>query len=294
MRLRQVMDAALIECNKVKAPSMLLEDFIYLFNKAIQQYVNLVYNRAEYNQQSSDDLNFLQTVCVLENPIIDNSQFGDVIWRFKLPNDYLHLLNCKAEITSINSNKKKCNMPNYKPKEIVQCSRLTADLDAGITNNYYMKPSNKRPYYYIVNRNNNKDNSSLNNTDIVPSNLSMDSAIVNGSYSINNTEDHRTDMTIKENYDRTAHQSPVFIEIHAGNSEVNKIQVAYVKAPMYVSMTQDQVMSIEDTTQVLEFPDYICYEIINLFVRLALENAADPRLQTNIGVNQSIAIPGSK
>lgn len=38
----------------------------------------------------------------------------------------------------------------------------------------------------------------------------------------------------------------------------------------------------------MEFPDYICYEIINEFVKLLLENASDPRLQTNIPINQTI------
>ena len=56
MTVREAYEYALIECNKLKAPSMLLEDFVYLFNKAIQQDVNGVYNRCEYNQQSSDDL----------------------------------------------------------------------------------------------------------------------------------------------------------------------------------------------------------------------------------------------
>lgn len=62
---------------------------------------------------------------------------------------------------------------------------------------------------------------------------------------------------------------------------------------MYVSMTQDQVLDAIDNTQVLEFPDYICYEIINICVRLLLENASDPRLQTNIPINQTIAVPGN-
>ena len=61
MTERDLYDAALIEINKLEAPSMLLEDYNYFINKAIQQYINLVYNRAEYNQQSSDDLSFLQT-----------------------------------------------------------------------------------------------------------------------------------------------------------------------------------------------------------------------------------------
>ena len=66
MTIRQAYEFALIECNKLKAPSILLEDYIYLFNKAIQQYVNSIYNRYDYNQQSSDDLGFLQTTVVLK------------------------------------------------------------------------------------------------------------------------------------------------------------------------------------------------------------------------------------
>lgn len=66
MTIRQAYEYILVECNKVKAPQVLLEDFIYLFNKAIQQYINSVYNRSEYNQQSSDDLGFLQTTSVIK------------------------------------------------------------------------------------------------------------------------------------------------------------------------------------------------------------------------------------
>lgn len=100
----------------------------------------------------------------------------------------------------------------------------------------------------------------------------------------------------KENGDRTAHQSTVNIEIHSGKSDwkLDKIFITYIKAPMYVSMTEDEVLRPIDETQNLEFPDYICYEIINLLVKLVMENSSDPRLQTNMPVNQTIAVPGSK
>jgi hypothetical protein len=44
-----------------------------------------------------------------------------------------------------------------------------------------------------------------------------------------------------------------------------------------------------DTSQVLEFPDYVCFEIVNEFVKLLMENASDPRLQSNLAINQTIA-----
>lgn len=80
MTLRNAYEFALIESNKLKAPSILLEDFIYLFNKAIQQYVNSVYNRIEYNQQSSDDISFLQTISIIDTKDIKpRYEFNDTI-----------------------------------------------------------------------------------------------------------------------------------------------------------------------------------------------------------------------
>ena len=44
----------------------------------------------------------------------------------------------------------------------------------------------------------------------------------------------------------------------------------------------------------LEFPDYVCQEITNELIKLLMENGSDPRLQTNIPVNQSIANPAQE
>ncbi len=56
MTARELYEYALIEVNKLEAPSLLLEDYNYFINKAVQQYINLVYNRYDVNQQSTDDL----------------------------------------------------------------------------------------------------------------------------------------------------------------------------------------------------------------------------------------------
>ena len=40
MTIRDAFENCLIELNKVQAPTLLIGDFIYFFNKAIQQYVN--------------------------------------------------------------------------------------------------------------------------------------------------------------------------------------------------------------------------------------------------------------
>ena len=292
MTIRQMYEYALIELNKVKAPSLLIEDYVYLLNKAIQQYINLVYNRAEYNQQSSDDLAFLQTVLNIKvdsSPRIVNNE---KIWTLELPSDYIHMLNCIATFTGSNDKSEKwCSNKEGKSNTVSSlCRRLTADIYPDVLRNYYLKPSYKNPYWYIINTNN--SSKSITNED-------MDSDIMDGTnYKTTNMlsiSEYRNNF-LKDNGDRTAHQSTVNIEIHsdASNWELDNIYITYIKAPMYVSITEDEVLAIEDSSQNLEFPDYICYEIINVFVKLVMENASDPRLQTNMPINQTIAIPGSK
>ncbi len=67
-----------------------------------------------------------------------------------------------------------------------------------------------------------------------------------------------------------------------------------MKTPQFIRLTQDQVDRVIDTSQVLEFPDYVCQEIVNELVKLLMENASDPRIQTNIPINQTIANPAQQ
>ena len=63
---------------------------------------------------------------------------------------------------------------------------------------------------------------------------------------------------------------------------INKIDISEKR---YFLTDED----LENETEVpMEFPEYVCYEIVNEFVKLLLENASDPRLQTNIPINQTI------
>lgn len=72
------------------------------------------------------------------------------------------------------------------------------------------------------------------------------------------------------------------------------IQIDYIKAPQYIRLTQEQVDLTEDTSQIMEFPDYICQEIINGLTENIMENASDPRLQSHIPISQSIANPAQQ
>lgn len=216
---------------------------------------------------------------ILDDGDQENEWNGNIT-TFKLPSDYLHLLNCKAEVSGSDITKNRCGDTSTTKTNIVNCYRLTANLEGGILNNYYNKPSHKRPYYYIINRHD-YDGYIINQTEDFCSECE------------NEQEDSDIPTyQLKERFDRTSHQSPLFIEIHLGDSDyvVNRIQLTYLRSPMYVSMTQEDLLAVEDNTQILEFPDYVCYEIINIYVKLLLENSSDPRLSTNMPINQSIAV----
>ena len=50
MTARQIYEGVLIELNKENAPNVLLEDFNYFVNKAVNNYINKRYNIYDVNQ----------------------------------------------------------------------------------------------------------------------------------------------------------------------------------------------------------------------------------------------------
>ena len=70
-----------------------------------------------------------------------------------------------------------------------------------------------------------------------------------------------------------------------------KVYIDYIKSPQHIRLTQKELDTTEDISQMLEFPDYVCQEILNELVHLIMENISDQRLQTHPVVSQSIANP---
>lgn len=282
MTARNLYEYGLIELNKLEAPSLLTEDYVYFLNKAVQQCINLTYNRYDTNQQSTDDLRVLKTTALLQNPkklenaddltsIQEkiNSGILSSTYYVDLPKDYMHMLNCIVGFTRTENPNKKTHCDNEAGTKVYfTAKRLTADMYGGVINNYYQKPSYKRPYYY------------LNNINI------KDSIITN-----QNTDTPLLKYSEGEPGNRLANPSNVRLELRFGDDTLytpTEVYIEYIKAPMYIRLSQEQIDDIVDSSQILEFPDYMCYEILNIFVRLIMENASDPRLQTNIPINQTI------
>lgn len=314
MTARQVYEGVLIELNKVEAPSLLLEDFNYLFNKAVYQYINTRYNIYDINQQTTDDVRVLKATAILPVKLAADAYTGDDItgngvtasnalygatYEVVLPSDYLHILNCVCNY------KVKKQFKCYNPDSFVQFSarRLTSDLWSQIINNFYMRPMYKRPYFYIHNVNTNVDNptnpyqaSTNSGTDITSATTSDGTTTVTGGLPKTiKIGSNAVDAVERSGQIRFGNTSQVRMEIRYGKDtslfELVNVYIDYLKTPQNIRLTQEQLDLTEDTSQMMEFPDYVCQEIINVLVKLVMENSSDPRLQTHIPVNTTIANP---
>ena len=331
MTARQVWEGMLTELSKVNAPSMLLQDFNYFFNKAINQYINKRYNIYDINQQTTDDLRVLKSTAFLDvtkvtevTPYAEMETFSagkakmfGATYETVMPLDYLHLLNCVCIY------KLKKNFKCYNANDYVQfaAKRLTADSWSIVINDYYNRPLPWRPYFYIHNVNINTTlptnpitEENPNGTDVAAKyDVTVNASATDNGGVKGESGDSNFPRTIKlgepfssvsvstverETAMRYGNASNVRLEIRYGSDdsifELQKVFVDYIKAPQVIRLTQEQVNLTEDTSQIMEFPDYVCQEIINELTMLVMENTADPRLQTNTTVTQSIANPAQQ
>lgn len=323
-------EGALIEVRKTDAPSLELSEFNYLMNKVVRQYVNKVYNRYDVNQQSADDLRVLKSTAILKphlseayTPHTSVTSLGasvqsiarpnGAVYEIELPGDYLHLLNCIC---------------TYKVHKTVKCydagsyvsqaaRRLTADSWSIILNDYYNRPSPERPYYYIHNVNTNTDqptnlydresNKFGTDTITIP-NDSNPSEVIDKDFpktltlediynkdTSGKSSTYEVSLVEKPAKLRNSNASKVRCEIRYGKDntvfELVEVMVDYLKSPQNIRLTQEQLDLTEDTSQIIEFPDYICQEIINELVHSLMELNRDQRLQSHAAISQSIAQP---
>lgn len=366
MTARQVFEATLIELSKIQAPSLKLYEFNYLFNKAINQYINKVYNVYDINQQTTDDLRVLKSTCFLTpNKVeIKRDQADSAIqnihgtftgaaksylskahssiqslhgatYEVFLPIDYLHMLNCVC-IYYVAKTKDCWDAGSYIE---VPANRLTADSWSQIVTDIYNRPSPMRPYYYIHNMNQQQSlPTDPRVEEVTKSGLEEIGTDIAGDYKVTTNGDWVDDgkgglkfsaasteaETENSNFQRTfklnlgtdsagkaitqdvslvekpialraGNTSNVRCEIRYGKDDslfqLAEVQIDYVKVPQHIRLTQEQLDLTEDTSQIMEFPDYVNQEIINELVHLVMERTSDPRLSTNIQMSQSIARP---
>ena len=167
MSAKELYEDVLIEINKDNASNILLEDFNYLVNKAINNYTNKRYNIYDISQQSSDDLRVLKATAMLKPVKVTDysglSLANGANYEIVMPSDYLHLLNCIC----IYKVKKTYKCYNAGDTWRAPAKRLTADMYSQVLDNFWNQPTYKKPYYYIHNINTNRDTKVVNDLDEV-------------------------------------------------------------------------------------------------------------------------------
>lgn len=374
MTARQVFEATLIELSKIQAPSLKLYEFNYLFNKAINQYINKVYNVYDINQQTTDDLRVLKATTFLtphkvelagrkssaaKDSAIQNTSavtgnqdspeggytgqassylskahrsiqsLHGATYEVYMPIDYLHMLNCVC-IYYVVKQKDCWDAGSYIE---VPATRLTADSWSQIITDIYNRPSPMRPYYYIHNLNQQqvlptdprtsvetgtgleevgidmngiyqvthadgrewKDND-INSGTTGGTDIEKQNSNFQRTFKLNvNGKDTQVSLVEKPIALRAGNTSNVRCEIRYGKDDslfqLVEVQIDYVKCPQFIRLTQEQIDLTEDTSQIMEFPDYVNQEIINELVHLVMERVNDPRLGNNIQMTQSIVRP---
>lgn len=369
MTARQIFEATLIELSKIQAPALKLYEFNYLFNKAINQYINKVYNVYDVNQQTTDDLRVLKSTAYLkphkygENKPYNNFSEGGTRTEYTgkspdtsttyaaassylsnahsqiqslngatyevfMPIDYLHMLNCVC-IYYVAKQKDCWDAGSYIQ---IPATRLTADSWSQIVTDIYNRPSPMRPYYYIHNQASSikiptdpvtaatggvsdTNPAGYSGVDMPAGGYQVTSDGINSNGTVTAGGKVATSENSGSNFQRTfklsndtdislvekptatriSNPSNVRCEIRYGRDDslfqLVEVQIDYVKSPQYIRLTQEQIDLTEDTSQIMEFPDYVNQEIINELVHLVMEHSNDPRLGNNIQMTSTIARP---
>lgn len=367
MTARQIFEATLIELSKIQAPALKLYEFNYLFNKAINQYINKVYNVYDINQQTTDDLRVLKSTAYLkphkyraDNAPYNNFKSGGTktaydgqspsdtttyatassylsnvhsqiqslngaTYEVFMPIDYLHMLNCVC-IYYVAKQKDCWDAGSYIQ---IPATRLTADSWSQIVTDIYNRPSPMRPYYYIHNQASSitiptspvtavvggvsdTNPAGYTGTDMPIGGYKVTSD--NGAIATNTSDESGAGSNFQRTFKlkngevskdislvekptavRVANPSNVRCEIRYGKDDslfqLVEVQIDYVKSPQFIRLTQEQIDLTEDTSQIMEFPDYVNQEIINELVHLVMEHSNDPRLANNIQMTNTIARP---
>ena len=371
MTARQVFEATLIELSKMQMPALKLHEFNYLFNKAINQYINKVYNVYDIDQQATDDLRVLKSTAYMKphkvpygnlpfrnykgdsttsdtinsdkvTPTTNSYGSGDTVnysnassylskahssiqslngatYEVFMPIDYLHMLNCVC-IYYVAKQKDCYDAGSYIQ---IPATRLTADSWSQIVTDIYNRPTPMHPYYYIHNQNTNITLPTApitGNGDTSDDNPSGYSGTdLAGKYEVTDTDGGvATSTDGGSNFQRTfklkngevskdislvekptavrvANPSNVRCEIRYGKDDslfqLVEVQIDYVKSPQFIRLTQEQIDLTEDTSQIMEFPDYVNQEIINELVHLVMVHSNDPRLPNDMQITNTIARP---
>lgn len=250
-------ESTLIELRKHKSPSLHIEEYNYFMNKGIQEYANERYALFESTQQLSDDL----------QPLMSGTTATLVVSATGIVANYSGSF---TELSVPVTTGKRYGSDFYKFKAPDNYWHMTGSHVTNYTKfNYKCHPAG-----YQDNRPSKR----------LPVNIA--NGIINNAY-------------LKPNFNRPYHGfsdgsgKNVKPDLTYYIGDINRFGISdvfidYLKEPTKVELTISQRDLPIDSSEILEFPEATCNEIVKRVVKLILEASSDPRLNTHIPVNKTI------
>jgi len=260
MTEKRAYENILVELNTIKAPSLHLEDYNYWSNKGMQEYTNERYNVFATSQQLTDDLQALNSsVRGVVNFIGGNPATYSVTYTGGHNGNGAALLGNKfgSGFTQTALPANYMHLLSLTVDMQVESSSVSCDA-SGIAS-----ASVKRLTQDVA-------GGIMNNAFLKPS-------YRNVYYQI--TDDYLTGVRAGA------------LQIYNGSplkSTILGFTLDYIKQPTTINLTAAQRDFPLDNSAVLEWPEYVCNELVKRVVKLILENQQNPRLQSNIPINQTI------
>lgn len=294
---RQMFEAVLIETAKQRVQPMLLEDFNYLINKVQIMYVNKQYAAFSANQKVDDNTRVLVSRALLDvekcewYPEVLYNGLPGAYYECNLPLDYMHILSVECIFQA----EKQIYCYNKGDTFGRMAIRMTPDMENSVKEDFYNRPSYRKPYYFIINVNPNTDlptnpfTAEDGKEGVLTRNATGTDGELPRSIEIGG---EKVDLVERVGVHRYGNSSPVRMEIRYGNDDsifkLQMVNIAYLKSPQEIRLTKKQIDMTEDKSQILEWSDTTCQEITNDLVAVFMENTADQRLSTNMQVNQAV------
>ena len=257
MTLKESYEYILTELRKVKSPSIHLEDFNYWYNKGKQEYINERYSLFATTQQVSDDLSALTTSAVFTITQVGLNYTGAYTGG-------------SAELLVPISTGKKYGSDFYRFKSPDNYWHMLGSHVTTVTK----RPYKCHPKGWEVNFPSKRLTANIANGIINNAFLKPDFMRPYHSFGDGSVQAVRPDL--------------LFYTGDFSKFGISSIYIDYLKEPTVVNLTVSMRDLPLDTSPVLEFPEYVCAEIVKRVVKLILESSSDPRLQTNIPMNSSI------
>lgn len=257
MTEKKLYEYVMIELRKTKAPSLQLEDFLYWSNKGIQEYINERYLTYETTQQLSDDLQALSVSTSLSLIPTANGFLGTYTGDYSLTN------------IIVTTGKK------YGSDFI----RFSAPQNYWHFLGSHVTMVSKKPFKcFPAGSESNKPSKRL--TKEIANGI-IDNAFLKPSF-------ERPYHSFSDSSTGLVYPDLFYYFGDAKKFGIKTIYIDYLKEPKPITLNVTQRDLPIDTSETLEFPEFVCREIIKRITKLILEVNADPRLNTNPIVTKTI------